>query len=169
MSVAFEDALAASVATTLRSARALGVALESVDLPATPSIARAVQAEENRWRSIEAEFGLLSSLEVGELLGSRSSNPRSAASDRHRAGKLLGVRRGRETRYPGFQFSHGTVLPVIADLVALARRHQWSEQELALWLIAPTGWLDDRRPVDVLAADSDAVLAAADAKFTTQW
>lgn len=169
MSVAFEAALVESVATTLRSARALGVALESVEVPSTPSIARAAQAEENHWRAIDAEFGLLSSREVGVLLGSRSSNPRSAASDRHRAGKLLGVRRGRETRYPGFQFSQGTVPAVIGDLTALARKHKWSEPDLTLWLVAPSGWLDDRRPVDMLDEHPDDVLAAAEAKFTTEW
>jgi uncharacterized protein (DUF2384 family) len=33
--------------------------------------------------------------------------------------------------------------------------------QAALWFANPTGWLDDRRPVDVLAGEAEAVETAA--------
>ncbi len=118
---------------------------------------------------MEAEFGLLKGTQVAELLGSRTPN-RNVASQYRIEGRIIGVKRGRAYVYPGFQFDADTasVKPVIRKLSALARANQWSDESLALWMCSLTGYLDDMRPVDRLAYADD-VLAAARAKFETEW
>ncbi|WP_024793259.1 hypothetical protein [Tomitella biformata] len=163
-------ALQRAVENTLRSVLALGVAVQAVDAPTTPQIARAVQATENRWRAIESEFGLLNSTDVARLLGSRASNTRSFTADQRKAGRVLGIRRGKSYLYPGFQFdANGVVQTAIPTILRLAADADWSAESTAMWLCSPSGWLADRRPVDLLATEPDAVLAAARAKFNTQW
>ena len=46
---------------------------------------------------------------------------------------------------------------------ALAHLHRagLGDWQAALWFTSPTGWLDDRRPVDLLDEDPAAVEAAA--------
>lgn len=60
---------------------------------ASPQFARALMATENVWANVEAEFGLLTSLQVAALTGSKKSS-RSLAADQRAAGKIMGVRRG---------------------------------------------------------------------------
>ena len=52
------------------SAQAVGVALSSVTVYTEPAVARAVQAEQNLYTRIDAEFGMLSSTEAGKRMGS---------------------------------------------------------------------------------------------------
>lgn len=106
---------------------------------------------------------------VGERLGSRAINARSTASDRRRAGKLLAVRRGNAYLYPAFQFADNAVVPAVEELAALADEHGWTQEDLVLWLCAPSRWLRDRRPVDLLGRDPQRVVAAARAKLATAW
>ena len=86
------------------SAHAVGVALSSVTVYTEPAVARAVQAEQNLYARIEAEFGMLTSTEAGKRMGSRSSAPRNLATTAHRNKALVAVRRGAYLAYPGFQF-----------------------------------------------------------------
>ena len=165
----------ALIVEAIRSTEALGDAVESIPTQASPQAARSVQATENLVRSVAAEFGLLSGTEVGERMGSSSkSSPRNLASTRHRAGELLAIRRGNRLKFPGFQFAaDGSPLPVIGVLRRLSVQHGWSESDLFLWLVAPTGRLDDVRPVDALqskAADAqDKVVRAAELEMSTEW
>ncbi|MDQ3527663.1 MAG: PRC-barrel domain-containing protein [Actinomycetota bacterium] len=160
---------AASVRTTLVSVDALGAAARALPDPVSPSLTRAVMATERAWREMDAEFGLLSSSEVARLSGSRSAN-RTYASERRTAGKLLGVRRGREFRYPGFQFDEGgQVLSTVAALLELAAESHWSPESLALWLCGPSGRFEGNRPVDALTSDPEAVLDAAEQRLFAQW
>lgn len=70
------------------------------------SITRAVQATENAVKSIEDEFGLLTSGQVAQRLGSTSNRPavRSLANDMRGRSELIYVRRLNKYLYPGFQF-----------------------------------------------------------------
>ncbi len=82
-----------------------------------PALARAAQATENVYKSIEDEFGLLISSEVAEFLGSKSksSSARSLANDMRGRGELLAFRRLNKFVYPGFQFDaeRGQVRPLV--------------------------------------------------------
>lgn len=155
---------------TLRSIDAVGTALQAVDLPVSPQLTRSVQAAENAWREIDAEFGLLTSAEVGGLLGSRSKAARNVAGERHRDGRLLGVRRGNATRFPGFQFDgHGQLRPVVARLREIAAEYGWSEASLIIWLCTANGRLEGGRPVDLIGTDDEALTALTHESLATQW
>lgn len=153
-----------------RSSSALAAVLQHVDggLEASPQMARGVQAAENAWREMEAEFGLFTGKEVADLMGSRSKN--RYATDKRRAGQLIGVRRRNAFRYPGFQFdrAEGKILPVIPELLKIARKYDKSPEGLAQWLYAPTGQLDGDRPVDHLH-EPDRVLEAAENHYGVEW
>jgi hypothetical protein len=123
------------------------------------------------WRSIEAEFGLLSSIEVAKLVGASAN--RSYASDQRKAGKLLAFQRLNKFVFPGFQFNDGSIRPVIADLKKLGRAHEMNDRDIVAWLCRPTTYLRagdersetstsqaSRRPVDHLDDPADVVAAA---------
>ncbi|BBX16265.1 hypothetical protein [Mycolicibacterium duvalii] len=152
------------------SAAALGAALDAVDVYIEPSVARAVQAERNLYDRIDAEFGLLTSTEAGRRMGSKSTAPRNLAAAVRRDKALLAIARGRQTLFPGFQFgADGRPLPVIRALRELADEAGWSESAVVQWLCAPTTYLDELRPVDLLAGQPERVLDAARRAWSVRW
>lgn len=152
------------------SAQAVGAALSAVSVYAEPAIARAVQAEQNLYDRIAAEFGMLTSTEAGKRMGSRSSAPRNLAATAHRNHALIGVRRGNQVTYPGFQFgADGQPLPAIKRLREIADANDWSEASLVQWLCSPTTYLDGNRPVDYLTEDPERVAAVAAEDLAISW
>lgn len=152
------------------SAQAVGAALSSVAVYTEPAIARAVQAEQNLYARIEAEFGLLTSTEAGKKMGSRSRAPRNLATSAHRNNQLVAIRQGNYLAYPGFQFGpDGQPLAVIARLREIAAANDWSEAGLVQWLCSPTTYFDGDRPVDHLTDDPDRVVAVAAQDFAISW
>jgi hypothetical protein len=134
----------------------------------SPQLARAIRATAEVWRRLEEEFGLLTSGEVAELLGVTSAGSGWVAAQR-KARKIIGVRHGNTYRYPGFQFDHQTVLPVIAPLLELAHANAWSSDDLSLWMFGPTtSFVQEDRPVDHLL-EPEAVLAAATLTMEALW
>lgn len=152
------------------SARAVGAALSSVAVYAEPAIARAVQAEQNLYGRIAAEFGMLTSTEAGKRMGSRSRAPRNLAATAHRNRQLIAVRQGNSLAYPGFQFGpDGQPLAVIGRLRETAAGNDWSEAGLLQWLCSPTTYFDGDRPVDHLSEDPDRVAAVAADDLSIEW
>jgi hypothetical protein len=152
------------------SAQAVGAALASVAVYTEPAIARAVQAEQNLYARIEAEFGMLSSTEAGKRMGSRSRAPRNLATTAHRNNQLVAVRRGNHLAYPGFQFGpDGQPLAVVGRLRETAEMNEWSETGLVQWLCSPTTYFDGDRPVDHLTEDPDRVVAVAADALAVSW
>lgn len=152
------------------SAQAVGAALSSVAVYTEPAIARAVQAEQNLYARIEAEFGLLTSTEAGKKMGSRSRAPRNLATSAHRNNQLVAIRQGNYLAYPGFQFGpDGQPLAVIARLREIAAANGWSEAGLVQWLCSPTTYFDGDRPVDHLTDDPDRVAAVAADALAVEW
>ncbi|WP_025159178.1 hypothetical protein [Leifsonia aquatica] len=140
----------------------------------SPATARAAQAGENAVKAVEDEFGLLSSVEVANLLGSSSSaeSKRSLAKDMRDQGRLLYVRRLNKFLYPGFQFdtARGRVAPLVADLMALAVDSGWAAEDVVLWLCSPTTYFaDGSRPVDHFVADPARVLEVARRAWNVEW
>lgn len=140
-----------------------------LDAPRSPQMARSIAATENAWDAIDAEFGLLSDREVGDLLGDTTSASRNLASGLHAKGRLLRVKRGNTYRYPGFQFTNGKPLPIVARLRSIAGETGCREGDVILWLTAPTGWLSDKRPVDLLTSEPERVLKAVKSSFSVEW
>ncbi|KIC68690.1 hypothetical protein [Pseudarthrobacter phenanthrenivorans] len=131
---------------------------------------RALQATENAWQEMAAEFGLLTDTEVAAAVSDASASAHFA-SDERAAGRLLAVERPEGLRYPGFQIdrSRRIIRPVIEELLAIAGAAGRSEASLALWLAAAaTGYLDGARPVDRLD-NPVAVVEAASQAFNVAW
>lgn len=136
---------------------------DSADI--SPQLLHSLQATAAAWSRLEGEFGLLGDAEVKGLLDVTSASS-LAVMDR----ELLGVTRGGTIVYPGFQFESGAILPVIKQLLALAGENEWSNEDLALWLIGPnTSFEAEDRPVDHLAGEPEAVLASARDEFESLW
>src|SRR6516162_6280100 len=115
------EELVAATQRVRESARAVGAALASVAVYTEPAIARAVQAEQNLYARIDAEFGMLTSTEAGKRMGSRSRAPRNLATTARRNKTLVAVHQGNYLSYPGFQFGpDGKPLPVIGRLIEVA-------------------------------------------------
>jgi hypothetical protein len=70
-----------------------------------------------------------------------------AVSDRVKAGKLVGLRRGREWRFPSWQFADDGTLPGLDELIAT-----WPSTPLALstWAVTPSPDLEGRTPAQAL-------------------
>ena len=106
-------------------------------------------------------YEVLDAGQVHRLYGSKADNTAALAGRWRSAGKIFGVEHRGRLLYPAFQFdAAGRPKPVVAEILqALGGRGAW---QVASWFTAPNGWLpDDRRPVDVMDADPDAVAAAA--------
>jgi hypothetical protein len=136
-----------------------GRLIESMLPPTVPSAPAVLQARRN---ALAREFGAFTSAEVAGLAGSKAANKAALANRWKQEGRIFSVTHHGTTYYPGFQFDgEGRPLPVIAEVIRRlgARSGEW---ELALWLTSPTGWLDGRRPVDLLESEPDEVAQAAE-------
>lgn len=156
--------------TLNRSIKALESVLSHLpeEIEPSPQIARSVQASENRWRRMAREFPMLDSSQVASLLGISATN-RNKASQLAKQGKILGVVRGNRTLYPSFEFDleAGKVRPVVAEVVKTAG-DRWAAESLLQWFCAPNGFLDGRRPVDVIE-DEQTLVAAAHKSLAQEW
>ena len=103
---------------------------------------------------------LLTSAMVARLGDSNARNASALANRWKAEGRIFAVPSGRADLYPAFQFdAHGRPRPAVREVLRhLARSSEWGR---ALWWTAPSGWLGDRRPLEVLDEDPDAVVAAA--------
>lgn len=167
--VADADVLEQVIAQVVRARQSMAALAPAMQkLPAVPAgLARIAQATENAWKRVEDEFGLLTSTEVAARLGSRSVN-RDLAKTYRKRGLLLAVRRLNSFRYPGFQFTRdGQIRSTIPELVALSAELSWPQEEVVLWLCAPSGAFDGDRPVDHL--DEADVIERARETATIEW
>lgn len=149
--------------------RSLGSALVALPTVVDPATARAAQATENVWRRVESEFGLLSSSEVGALLGAKGAN-RAYAADLRKRSLLLAAQRKNAFVFPGFQFdrSAGTVRPWVAPLLKVADSSRYSAADVIMWMMAPTTYFDGDRPADH-ADDAARLLSVAERAWDIQW
>lgn len=102
---------------------------------------------------------LLSSHEVGDLLGSKAKDRSAVASRLKREGKLLAVRCRGVDMYPAFQIVDGRPLSAIEEVLGAFRSGgNWTA---GLWLRAPSGWLGGERPLDLIRDEPERVVSAA--------
>ena len=160
--------IAKESARTRLVVEALGEAIRAAHVTASPALARSAQAAQNLYSRIESEFGLLSSAEAGARMGSRSIAARNLALTARRDRRILGFQRGRYQVFPGFQFDERGLRPVVADLISLGDAHDRSETGLIQWLMSPTTYLQNQRPVDILD-QPDELLKTAATSFGVEW
>jgi hypothetical protein len=80
----------------------------------------------------------------------------------HQEGKIFTVADGKTTYVPSFQFDErGHPRPVVARIIQVLGGST-SDWGMALWFAAANGWLDGRRPVDLLASAPEEVVEAAE-------
>ena len=132
-----------------------------VTLPSPPIV---LQARRNAQARIEllAEFGGLTAAEVAQLSGSEAKNRSALAGRWRREGRLLAVEHHGTTLYPGFQFTtEGQPRPVVATVLRVMAGAKLPPWQQALWFTTASGWLDGKRPVDLLDDDTQAIVDAA--------
>ncbi|WP_291278512.1 hypothetical protein [Galactobacter sp.] len=158
------------VAQYHRDLEALHLSLSDADV--SPDLSEeavaGVVATESLWATIDRRFGLLSSAQAARAAGARGTKS-TLATDRRRAGKLMGIRRNNALFFPGFQFSDGAVVPAAERVAMAARELRVPESDALAWFMLPTRQLDsDAAPVDALK-DPDAVELAFRNHFGVQW
>jgi hypothetical protein len=130
-------------------------------VPSAAGVWHAQRSAEARLELVR-EWGAWSAAEVADRAGSNAGNRSALASAWRTAGRALGVEWNGKTVFPAFQFgADGQPRPVIGGVLAHLRRAGLSDWQAALWFTSPSGWLDDRRPVDLLDDDPEAVETAA--------
>jgi hypothetical protein len=103
---------------------------------------------------------LLTSAMVAQLNDSNARNASALANRWKGEGRIFAVASGRNDLYPAFQFdAHGQPRPAVREVLRhLVESSDWGR---ALWWNSPSGWLGDRRPLEVLDEDPNAVVEAA--------
>lgn len=123
------------------------------DVGMSPQMVRSVQASADRWRQVVTDYRFLVDEELEDMPAGLSEE------------NLLRVEHNRTVIYPDFQFDPaGNVHPVIPELKSLAKKYDWSERSLFLWLVTPTGYFDDDAPVNHLD-QPEWILAGARSRF----
>ncbi len=122
-----------------------------------PATLESLRHREERWRTIEQTWGLLTAAEVAPLLGSKSSNPSEFMRERRKSAAMIAVRRSRRILYPGFQFAvDGALSPGLSDVVRTLIDADWSMESVLFWFTAPNGALPQQAtPADALAEGLD--------------
>ncbi len=123
---------------------------------------------EERERIIET-VPMLDATQLARLRGSRAREHRALAQRWRDSGELLGVRVGREFRYPEFQFDprSGQIRPQMTGILARVRAGEddpdgWRAMH---WFFARAGTLGGERPWEVFPSSPDRVLMAAREEF----
>jgi hypothetical protein len=71
-----------------------------------------------------------------------------AISERLKAGKLVGLRRGREWRFPAWQFAEDGTLPALGELIDV---YPGTPLALSTWAVTPSVDLNGHTPAQALA------------------
>jgi hypothetical protein len=138
--------------------------IESMLPAAVPSAPAVLQARRNALAREELfkEFGAYTSAEIADLAGSKASNKAALANRWKQEGRIFSVTHHGSTYFPAYQFdAEGRPRSVIAQVIDTLGRKS-AEWELALWFTRGTGWLDGRRPVDLLESEPEEVAQAAE-------
>jgi hypothetical protein len=130
-------------------------------LPTPPVVLQARRNAEAR-TTLLSEFGALTAAQVAELAGSDAKNTSALAGRWRREGRLVAVEHHGTIYYPAFQFDDdGKPKQAVADVLKQLSDPSVTSWQQALWFTSANGWLDGRRPVDVLDEQGDAVVSAA--------
>lgn len=127
------------------------------DAKISPQMAHSIETSAERWRQVMKDYRFLTRAELDGMRVGRV------------ASHLLKVEHDGAALYPEFQFNAaGELLPVIPELMNLAKSNDWSEQSLILWLVTATGYFDDEAPIKHLD-EWDRILAGASSRFEQSW
>ena len=134
--------------------------LEQFETPSAAHMEQLRRYDAARKNFLKKEH-LFSSADVARRSGSTARNESAKASRWKSEGRIFSVTSGNADRYPAFQFSveSGEPLPIMRAILEVFR--EMNDWQIALWFAAANAWLGDRRPLDVIHREADAVLDAA--------
>jgi hypothetical protein len=120
-----------------------------------------------RQEMLNSVRGTFTSEEIASALDSTSSNPSQYAADQRSAGKIFGVRFGREWHYPKFQFDRSRkpieIFPEVKPLLEALSPDERGWDRLQ-WFLQPHEGLSGRTPLEMWQSDRAAVVTAASAE-----
>ncbi len=118
----------------------------------------AVHAARDRMLATVGSYG---SEDLASAWGSTTSNASQLAADQRKAGKVFGVRVGREWRYPKFQFDDAR--KPFAEMKAIVAALSPDERgwDRLQWFLEPHESLHDKTPLEVWPQDRSKVVEAA--------
>jgi hypothetical protein len=150
---------AANEGQRLQTEALVDALLATDDPPSPQAMAEAERQAVLRTRLLQ-DFGAYSSEELAKLVGSEASNRAQVAHRWSKEGRIFGVVHRGRTVFLGFQFDpDGRPLPVIAPV--LEALDGWDGWDVVGWFVFRNPLLDQRRPVDLLLDEPDAVVGAA--------
>ena len=148
-----------------QSDRQMASVIDAMFVPGTiasPAMARQAQRNAEARQELIEEFGLRDSDQVAELAGSAASNRSATASRWLAARRIFAVNHLGAKLYPNFQFgTDGRARPVIGGVLEAFQPYGLDGWEIALWFTTASGWLDDKRPVDLLTREPGQVVDVA--------
>jgi hypothetical protein len=159
------EAIAGALARALEQKESMSALIDqltpSPKVLSSPALLQARRNAAARTAFFE-EFGFLTAAEVSELASSSARNRSALATRWRKEQRIFAVPQHGAWYYPLFQFGQdGQPLPVIGEVLDKFKGAGMSAWEVALWFTGRNGWLGDRRPVDALGNDPEAVVEAA--------
>jgi|GEM_PF-4290630 len=127
--------------------------------PMPESVARRIALRDR----LREEVPLVSAEQWGRLSGNTGKNPSAALGKYKAAGRLFAVAHGNQHLYPEFQFSENDARPKPAIAAVLERVPEPARGwPLLSWFNAPNVFLGNRKPLEAIDSDPQAVADAAD-------
>jgi hypothetical protein len=99
------------------------------------------------------------SKDLADAAGHGSKNKSMTASRWKAKGKVFSLKQGGVEYFPAFQFADGQPAETVGKVLDVLSEKK-SGWQLAFWFTSPNGWLDGKRPVDVIHDAKSVVLAA---------
>ncbi|NGP09308.1 helix-turn-helix domain-containing protein [Rhodococcus sp. 14C212] len=103
--------------------------------------------------------------QVADILGVSKQTVSDMAAD----GRLVGLKDGREWRFPTWQFTPDRADPVLPDLDRLTRAFPGGEVSLSRWMTRPNDTFAGRTPAQEMARDSDRVVTVTTGLTAAGW
>ena len=126
------------------------------------------QASAHRATTTALEGALAGALSREEVASRIGVTTPQAVSERRKAGKLVGLRRGREWRFPAWQFADDGTVPALSELIDA---YPGTPLALSVWAVTPSPDLDGNTPARELTrrGGAERVLEIAQALSAAAW
>jgi hypothetical protein len=132
----------------------------------SPAAAQQARRNAEARQELIDEFGLFDSDQLAEMVGSKAKNRSATASRWLAERRVFAVEHLGHRYFPAFQFGvDSRPRPIVRRILEVFEPHSLDGWEIALWFTTASGWLDDQRPVDRLAATPDDVVMSAERAF----
>lgn len=114
-------------------------------------------------REFIKRFDVLTASELAELPAAQIDAGVGSVERWLREKRIFSIRHAEHDSFPRFQFDlQGKPLPIIAELLSIfGLCEAFTDWDKALWFVAPNGWLDGPRPIDLMLSDPNLVKDAA--------